>query len=333
MKSALLVVLFAYLQISLAAPVTVWQTVTAGDPLPSAAASTPTAAASTPTAPAISAAAATTSAPAAAASAAPAAPATGSGFLSTLLSLVSDLFGSSLSGFSLHSFLTLLLGKLDSSALATASATSAAPVPTSTAASNPLGFLSDLGAQLSATTLASSATQLAPSVPSASASASPAPSSPGGIYDAIYDSSTPINESFAVAILDSHNEYRALHGVGKLLWDQDTYNYAKNNADNYDCLGVLTHTHGPFGENLAAGFNSGPSAVKAWYVEGDTFDYQTANEYNHFTQVVWKASTKVGCAYKDCRAQNWGLYVVCEYSPVGNVIGQERQNVLPPVSS
>ena len=29
--------------------------------------------------------------------------------------------------------------------------------------------------------------------------------------------------------------------------------------------------------------------------------------YNHFTQVIWKGSTKVGCAYKDCRKSNWGL--------------------------
>ena len=35
-----------------------------------------------------------------------------------------------------------------------------------------------------------------------------------------------------------------------------------------------------------------------------------------------EGSTKVGCAYKDCRKSNWGLYVVCEYDPYGNVIGQ-----------
>lgn len=132
-----------------------------------------------------------------------------------------------------------------------------------------------------------------------------------------------------MAILDSHNKYRALHGVGDLSWEQGPYDYAKSNADSYDCSGVLTHTHGQYGENLAAGFASGPSAVAAWYVEGETFSYTTYNEYNHFTQVIWKASTKVGCAYKDCLAEGWGLYVVCEYDPVGNVIGEEEANVLP----
>lgn len=137
---------------------------------------------------------------------------------------------------------------------------------------------------------------------------------------------------FAKDILDAHNKYRAQHGVADLSWDNGPYSYAKQNADDYDCSGILTHTHGQYGENLAAGFADGPAAVKAWYVEGETYDYSTHNEYNHFTQVVWKGSHRVGCAYKDCRLNNWGLYIVCEYDPVGNVIGQEPQNVLPVVS-
>lgn len=135
--------------------------------------------------------------------------------------------------------------------------------------------------------------------------------------------------SFAAAILQSHNQFRAAHQAAALTWNNEAYEYAQNNANNYDCSGVLTHTHGKFGENLAAGFADGPSAVKAWYDEGNTYDYSSANTYNHFTQVVWKGSSSVGCAYKDCRAENWGLYVVCEYDPPGNVIGEEAANVLP----
>ena len=128
--------------------------------------------------------------------------------------------------------------------------------------------------------------------------------------------------------MDIHNKYRAAHGAGPLSWDTLAYEYAQNNADSYDCSGILTHTHGQFGENLACGFKDGPSAVTAWYDEGQTYNYQTANEYNHFTQVVWKGSTKMGCAIKDCSKNNWGHYVVCEYDPPGNVIGRNAQNVL-----
>ncbi|RKP30420.1 PR-1-like protein [Metschnikowia bicuspidata] len=128
--------------------------------------------------------------------------------------------------------------------------------------------------------------------------------------------------SFAEAILDAQNSHRVLHGVATLSWDNSTYAYAQSNAGSYDCSGVLTHTHGPNGENLAAGFADGPSA-------GQTNNYQTNGEYNHFTQVIWKGTTSVGCAYKDCQAQGWGKYVVCEYSPPGNVVGQLSGNVLP----
>lgn len=134
---------------------------------------------------------------------------------------------------------------------------------------------------------------------------------------------------FASAILSAHNNYRSLHNAPALSWDQEAYEYAQNNADNYDCSGVLTHTHGQFGENLAAGFKDGPAAVKAWYVEGETYNYQSANTYDHFTQVVWKSTTKMGCAYKDCSSTGWQLYIVCEYDPPGNVVGRNSQNVLP----
>jgi uncharacterized protein YkwD len=148
----------------------------------------------------------------------------------------------------------------------------------------------------------------------------------GDIYAEIGPSG--VDEDFAKLILDIHNKYRAAHGAGPLSWDTLAYEYAQNNANSYDCSGVLTHTHGQFGENLACGFKDGPSAVTAWYDEGQTYNYQTANEYNHFTQVVWKGSTKMGCAIKDCSRNNWGHYVVCEYDPPGNVIGRNAQNVL-----
>ncbi|CCE85447.1 Piso0_005043 [Millerozyma farinosa CBS 7064] len=166
------------------------------------------------------------------------------------------------------------------------------------------------------------------STASTASTASPSGSSDSDIYAGIYQS-PGIDKQFAKDTLDAHNKYRKEHNVGDLSWDVDAYKYAKNVADNYDCSGVLNHTHGPYGENLASGYPSGPAAVKAWYDEGNSYDYSSANTYNHFTQVVWKSTTKVGCAYKNCQWNNWGLYVICSYSPAGNVIGQEAQNVLP----
>lgn len=147
---------------------------------------------------------------------------------------------------------------------------------------------------------------------------------------------------FSKQILDAHNKKRARHGAPDLTWDSDAYKYAQDYANQYSCSGNLQHSGGKFGENLAVGFADGPAALDAWYNEagkdGLSYDYGSSTHYNHFTQVVWKATTKVGCAYKDCRAQNWGLYVICSYDPAGNVMGTDpktgksymAENVLKP---
>ena len=52
----------------------------------------------------------------------------------------------------------------------------------------------------------------------------------------------------------------------------------------------------------------------------------------HFTQLVWKDTTKLGCArcggYSSL-SNYWETYVVCNYKVRGNFAGQFTQNVLP----
>lgn len=49
----------------------------------------------------------------------------------------------------------------------------------------------------------------------------------------------------------------------------------------------------------------------------------------HFTQVVWKATNKlgIGVAFGDGGRK---VIVVGQYGPAGNMMGQFPQNVLPP---
>jgi uncharacterized protein YkwD len=167
---------------------------------------------------------------------------------------------------------------------------------------------------------------------SAASSSSSSSSNFGGVQD----------EDFSKNILDAHNAKRARHGAPNLVWDNDAYQYAQAYADKYDCSGNLKHSGGKFGENLGVGFKTGDSVVTAWYNEagedGKSYNYGSATDYNHFTQLIWKSTTKLGCAYKDCSAQNWGKYIVCSYDPAGNVIGTDQktgksymaENVLPP---
>lgn len=140
-------------------------------------------------------------------------------------------------------------------------------------------------------------------------------------------SSTTPSSSNAETLLNAHNAKRALHGVPDLVWDDTLYAYAAQYAANYDCSGTLTHSGGPYGENLALGYTL-EGAIDAWYAEGDNYDYGSCSVLNHFTAVVWKSSTHVGCATKQCN-NAWGEYLICSYSPAGNVVGECSENVLP----
>lgn len=97
-------------------------------------------------------------------------------------------------------------------------------------------------------------------------------------------------------ILDSHNEFRAKHNSPALQWDEKLANYAERHASQ--CKFV--HTHGPYGENLAAGYPTPAQSITGWYEESKQYSYSDPKfSYNtgHFTQLVWKSTRKIGCAW------------------------------------
>ncbi|KAH9898477.1 hypothetical protein C8Q73DRAFT_403625 [Cubamyces lactineus] len=142
------------------------------------------------------------------------------------------------------------------------------------------------------------------------------------------DSSGSTSQSDIDQYLQAHNSVRAQHGAAPLTWSDELAGKAQQWANN--C--VFQHSGGslgPFGENLAAGTGSSygiQSAVKSWTDEVSEYDPNNPQP-SHFTQVVWKATTQVGCAVQSCNgifAASFGpaKFFVCEYSPQGNVIGQ-----------
>ncbi|CAH6720292.1 probable pathogenesis-related protein CaO19.2336 [[Candida] jaroonii] len=142
-----------------------------------------------------------------------------------------------------------------------------------------------------------------------------------------YSGDFPFNETFSEQILRLHNEKRSLHGAQTMSWNASLFEYASRFAMDYDCSGVLKHSGGPYGENLALGYTV-EGAIEAWYEEGETYDYQSHNEYNHFTQMIWNSSSQLGCATKHCNSI-WNDYVVCSYYQQGNVVGYSPSNVFP----
>jgi uncharacterized protein YkwD len=143
---------------------------------------------------------------------------------------------------------------------------------------------------------------------------------------------TPEQHDAQLNILAAHNRLRAQHHAPDLTWDNTLARYAARHAGK--CK--FRHSSSPYGENLAAGYPSASLAVNAWYAERAQYSYSHpgfSSRTGHFTQMVWKSSKKLGCAYASCNGKNGtpGKYWVCEYSPAGNVVnrGYFEANVLP----
>ncbi|KAJ5032323.1 uncharacterized protein L3040_008930 [Drepanopeziza brunnea f. sp. 'multigermtubi'] len=136
------------------------------------------------------------------------------------------------------------------------------------------------------------------------------------------DAATFQNDTIA-----AHNFYREQHGVGDLQWNDTSASFAAEwaAACNFE------HSGGPTGENLAAGYANASASIDAWGLERQEYDFGDptgfSDETGHFTQLVWGNTTTVGCGVASCQGRNGtpGFYVVCEYYPPGNVMGNENQ--------
>lgn len=110
-----------------------------------------------------------------------------------------------------------------------------------------------------------------------------------------------------------------------MTWNDVLATFAANYAaNNFSCDNVqLIHLGGPYGENLAAGYVGGEAPVDAWYDEISMYNYSNpgfSEETGHFTQLIWNSSVELGCAIVTCD-NAWRQYTICEYSPMGNIVG------------
>ncbi|KAI8141622.1 CAP domain-containing protein [Fennellomyces sp. T-0311] len=140
-----------------------------------------------------------------------------------------------------------------------------------------------------------------------------------------------ISSATAQSALKVHNEYRAKHGVPALKWSTKLEKYAQSWSNQCN----FKHTGGPYGENLAWGYSNFPAAIAAWYNEEKQYNYNKpgfSSATGHFTAMVWKSTTEVGCGIKTC--SNGAKMYTCSYAPAGNIVGNNnayfKANVLPP---
>lgn len=157
--------------------------------------------------------------------------------------------------------------------------------------------------------------------------------------------------TFRNTALSQHNTYRTTHKSPAMTLSDSLNSTAQSWAENIAATGVFAHSSSSqrngAGENLYASFTTAPSiaadtlaatAVQNWYKEVANYDYANpvfASNTGHFTQVVWKNSTQLGCgAAKGTKTMNGKLYnafyVVCQYAPAGNMKGEFPANVLRP---
>ncbi|GIM12025.1 hypothetical protein Vretimale_15477 [Volvox reticuliferus] len=149
----------------------------------------------------------------------------------------------------------------------------------------------------------------------------------------------------AQQLLDKHNYYRSFHSAPPLVWDASmaaaATAYAAKLATQ-DC--IMRHSKVVDGENLwqQHGYpktdDKCASAAKDWYYEIKYYNFDVADPFTtnwyqtqmvgHFSQLVWKGSTMLGCGYgtKDVPMTFGGKtymgnckIVVCRYRDFGNI--------------
>ncbi|XP_071341422.1 peptidase inhibitor 15-A [Trachinotus anak] len=170
-----------------------------------------------------------------------------------------------------------------------------------------------------------------------------------------------ISQNDMLAILDYHNKVRGkvfppASNMEYMVWDDTLAKTAEDWA--HACL----WEHGPphllrfLGQNLSVRtgrYRSILQLVKPWYDEVKDYSFPYPRDCNprcplrcygpmctHYTQMVWATSNKVGCAVHTCHNMNvWGsvwkraTYLVCNYSPKGNWIGEAPYKVGVPCSA
>jgi len=102
-----------------------------------------------------------------------------------------------------------------------------------------------------------------------------------------------------------------------------------------------------YGENIAAAYPPGSVSTASvvqdlWGGEAPFYTYatnacdaanpaNTAHTCGHYTQLVWRGTTVVGCGFTTCTAATWPFqggtpgpwdYWVCDYAPPGNYVGE-----------
>jgi len=141
--------------------------------------------------------------------------------------------------------------------------------------------------------------------------------------------------TFDERILAAHNQERLELGLEPLSWNPALAVDAQHWADYLASSGQFEHApenpYAPEGENLWAGtkgYYAPEARVDAWIREKQFFrlgvfpDNSTTGkveDVGHYTQLIWRATTEVGCAQATSAGED---ILVCRYAEAGNYRGE-----------
>lgn len=146
------------------------------------------------------------------------------------------------------------------------------------------------------------------------------------------------------AFITAHNKWRAKVGITKKLsyspaLAATAQAWADNLKQTNDCQMRHSTSDGRYGENLywasALTWSDGrkellkvdsKQVVDRWASEKADYDYAsnhcaTGKACGHYTQIVWRTTTTVGCGMAVCENTHEQIWV-CRYQPAGNRLGE-----------
>ena len=142
-----------------------------------------------------------------------------------------------------------------------------------------------------------------------------------------------LDTSLQRIILQQHNIERALLKIPALSWNNEIAAYAEEWALKLatDDAGIVHRDTHLYGENISwiGGLDDLKvdvlDGVSLWNEEKQYFKYKPIGDgwakSGHYTQVIWKKTTEVGCGC--ALSESGNFFLVCNYNPHGNIVGEK----------
>lgn len=148
------------------------------------------------------------------------------------------------------------------------------------------------------------------------------------------------DSEFVKDLIKWHNIYRDLHGVPPLKLSNPLCALAQSWTNHLAHHNTFYHRNlKDIGESLFSRWSidadfdiSGEQLSKYWYEESKQYNFNQEPSTlhvnaGHFSQMVWRSSIEIGIGKAKTRCGK--MFVVVNYKPAGNVIGEFQNNIFP----